>query len=125
MAQHKVAYHDPCYLGRVNKIYDAPRQLIKLYRVWSWLKCPTTNPPVCAAVVAEAGCGWMDSAGKKPSPDSQIGGSRKLVDVQADILAVACPYEPPRFEDAAKAIPGAEKLIVKDIAELIVDAMDN
>jgi hypothetical protein len=36
---------------------------------------------------------------------------------------VACPYEPPRFEDAAKTVPGAEGLIVKDIAELLAEAM--
>ncbi len=45
--------------------------------------------------------------------------------VKADILAVACPYEPPRFEDAVKAITGAEELQVKDIVELIVDAIGN
>ena len=39
------------------------------------------------------------------------------------ILAVACPYEPPRFEDAAKTVPGGDRLIVKDIAELLAEAM--
>jgi len=38
-------------------------------------------------------------------------------------LAVACPYEPPRFEDAAKTVAGADKLIVKDIIELLADAL--
>jgi hypothetical protein len=41
----------------------------------------------------------------------------------ADILAVACPYEPPRFEDAAKLVRGAGRLAVKDIAELLAEAM--
>ena len=49
---------------------------------------------------------------------------REAVAVEADILAVACPYEPPRFEDATKNIPGAENILVKDIAELIFDAMN-
>lgn len=48
---------------------------------------------------------------------------REAVTVEADVLAVACPYEPPRFEDAAKNVPGGEKILVKDIAELIYDAM--
>jgi hypothetical protein len=43
--------------------------------------------------------------------------------VQADILAVACPYETPRFEDAAKTVPGAGELVVKDIAELLAESM--
>ena len=49
---------------------------------------------------------------------------KEAADVKADILAVACPYEPPRFEDATKAISGAEKIVVKDIIELLVDAME-
>jgi hypothetical protein len=41
----------------------------------------------------------------------------------ARILAVACPYEAPRFEDATKTVPGAEGVLVKDIAELLAKAM--
>jgi hypothetical protein len=39
------------------------------------------------------------------------------------ILVVACPYEAPRFEDAAKMIEGAGRLEVRDVAELLADAM--
>jgi hypothetical protein len=42
----------------------------------------------------------------------------------ANILAVACPYEPPRFEDAAKMVKEAGQLSVQDIAELLVKSMD-
>jgi Fe-S oxidoreductase len=48
---------------------------------------------------------------------------REAVAAGADILTVACPYEPPRFEDAAKMIQAAGKLAVKDIAELLAEAM--
>ena len=47
----------------------------------------------------------------------------EAVAANADILALACPYEAPRFEDAAKTVAGAADLIVKDIAELLVEAM--
>jgi Fe-S oxidoreductase len=43
----------------------------------------------------------------------------------AEILAVACPYETPRFEDAAKTVPGAAQILVRDIAELLDQAMGN
>jgi Fe-S oxidoreductase len=43
----------------------------------------------------------------------------------AEILAVACPYETPRFEDAAKTVNGAGQLKVRDIAELLAEAMGN
>jgi Fe-S oxidoreductase len=49
---------------------------------------------------------------------------REAVSAGADILAVACPYEAPRFEDAAKMIQGAGQLRVKDIAELLADALE-
>ena len=49
---------------------------------------------------------------------------KEAVKVGAEILAVACPYEPPRFEDATKMIEGAEDLVVKDILELLADAME-
>jgi Fe-S oxidoreductase len=49
---------------------------------------------------------------------------REAVKTGAEILAVACPYEAPRFEDAAKMVQGAGQLLVKDIAELLEDAME-
>ena len=49
---------------------------------------------------------------------------REAVKTEADILLVACPYEPPRFEDATKIVNGADKLIVKDIVELLADALE-
>jgi Fe-S oxidoreductase len=48
---------------------------------------------------------------------------QEAVAAGADILAIACPYEPLRFEDAAKTVPGAGKLVVKDIVELLADSM--
>ena len=50
---------------------------------------------------------------------------KEALAVKADTLAVACPYEPPRFEDAAKNIREAAELDVKDIAELVADALSD
>jgi len=48
---------------------------------------------------------------------------REALASNADILAVACPYEPPRFEDATKTVEGAAHLRVREIAELLVESM--
>ena len=48
---------------------------------------------------------------------------REAIAADAQVLAVACPYETPRFEDAVKMVRGAEDLRVKDIAELIADTL--
>ena len=50
---------------------------------------------------------------------------REAVTAGADVLAVACPYEAPRFEDAIKMVKGAGRLVVKDIAELLVESIDS
>jgi hypothetical protein len=42
---------------------------------------------------------------------------------KASILAIACPYEAPRFEDSTKTVPGAGAILVKDLAELLAEAM--
>ena len=48
---------------------------------------------------------------------------REALTSGVDILAVACPYEPPRFEDAIKTVKEANRLVVRDIAELLNEAM--
>ena len=50
---------------------------------------------------------------------------REALTAGADILAVACPYEAPRFEDAAKMVQGAGGLVVKDVVELLAEAMED
>jgi hypothetical protein len=49
---------------------------------------------------------------------------KEAVTAGADVLTVACPYEPPRFEDATKLVEGASDLIVKDIVELLAEAIE-
>ena len=49
---------------------------------------------------------------------------REAVMVNADILAIACPYEVSRFEDGTKTVPGAEQMMVKEISELLLESMD-
>jgi len=121
----KVAYHDPCYLGRVNKIYDAPRQLIQAIPGLELIEM-AHNKSTSLCCGGGGGGMWLDGFRWEKS-ESRLSEWRvkEAAAVKADILAVACPYEPPRFEDAVKAITGAEELQVKDIVELIVDAIGN
>jgi Fe-S oxidoreductase len=67
---------------------------------------------------------WMDGfqweKAKARTTDWRI---KEALAVKANTLAVACPYEPPRFEDAAKNNQEAVELAVKDIVELIADAV--
>ena len=121
--QQKVTYHDPCYLGRVNEVFDAPRELLNAIPGIELIEMAhnKTNSLCCGG---GGGGMWLDGfqweKGHVRMSEWRV---KEAVTAEAEILAVACPYEPPRFEDATKTVEGAEKLIVKDIAELLVDAL--
>ena len=121
----KVAFHDPCYLGRVNNIYQAPRQLIQAIPGLEVIEM-AHNRSTSLCCGGGGGGMWLDGF-RWEKAESRLSEWRvkEAATVEVDILAVACPYEPPRFEDATKNIPGAENIIVKDIIELIVDAIGN
>jgi len=122
--QLKVTYHDPCYLGRVNEVFDAPRELLNAIPGVELVEMShtKTNSLCCGG---GGGGMWLDGfqweKGHVRMSEWRV---KEAVTTGAEVLAVACPYEPPRFEDATKTVEGAEKLIVKDIAELLTDAME-
>ena len=120
----KVTYHDPCYLGRVNDIYEEPRTLLEAI---PGLKLVEMSHNRSTSLCCGGGGGgmWLDGfQWEKAHVRLSEWRVREAVSAGADILAVACPYEAPRFEDATKMIQGAGSLRVRDIAELLVDAMD-
>ena len=118
-----VAYHDPCYLGRANGIYDAPRRVLAAIPGVELVEMVHTRETgLCCG--GGGGGMWLDGfqweKAKVRLPELRV---REAVEAGAGILAVSCPYEMPRFEDATKTVAGAEHLVVKDIAELLAEAM--
>lgn len=122
--QKKVTYHDPCYLGRVNEVFDAPRELLNAIPGVELIEM-AHNKTTSLCCGGGGGGMWLDGfqweKGHVRMSEWRV---KEAVTAGAEILAVACPYEPPRFEDATKTVGGAEKLIIKDIAELLIDAME-
>jgi Fe-S oxidoreductase len=120
-----VTYHDPCYLGRVNGIYDAPRKLLQAIPGLKLVEMPHNrkNSLCCGG---GGGGMWMDGFqwGKTHIRLSEWRVQEALL-VGADYLAIACPYEAPRFEDATKTVKQAEGLLVRDVIELLSDAMES
>lgn len=121
----KVTYHDPCYLGRANGVYDAPRALLEAIPGVELVEMVHHHrTSLCCG--GGGGGMWLDGfQWEKAHTRMSEWRIREAVKTGADILAVACPYETPRFEDAAKMVPGAEKLKVRDIVELLVRALGN
>jgi Fe-S oxidoreductase len=145
-----VAYHDPCYLGRVNGIYDPPRELLKAIPgvrlvemshnhdaslccggggggmwldgfQWDKAKERLSDWRICEVVSCHTIEDFMTVIGTLDSSRRKAGQKTLLPD--ETILAVACPYEKPRFTDATKTIEEARDIRVMDIAELLAKAM--
>jgi Fe-S oxidoreductase len=119
----RVAYHDPCYLGRVNGVFDEPRALLKAIPGIDLVEMSHNH--VTSLCCGGGGGGmWLDGfQWEKAHVRLSEWRVREAVAAHANILAVACPYEPPRFEDAAKMNREAGSLVVKDIVELLDEAM--
>ncbi len=120
----KVTFHDACYLGRANGIFDQPRELLNAIPGVELVEMAhhRTNSLCCGG---GGGGMWLDGFQWEKAhvrlSDWRVG---EALSANADVLAVACPYEAPRFEDAAKTMKGADQLKVRDIAELLAEAME-
>jgi Fe-S oxidoreductase len=118
----KVTFHDPCYLGRQNGEYDAPRVLLEAIpgvELVEMGRC-RENAYCCGG---GGGGMWLDGfAGNHLTERLSERRVREAAQTGADVLAVCCPYEVSRFADAAKST-GHEDLRVCDIIELVDEAM--
>ena len=117
---YTVTYHDPCYLGRYNHIYDDPRRVIEA------TGCKLVEMPRNRerAFCCGAGGGriWMEEAGLKERPsEARIREAALLAGVQ--VLVVACPKDAVMFKDAVKTSGFEDRLVVKDLIELIHEAL--
>jgi Fe-S oxidoreductase len=118
-----VTFHDPCYLGRQNGIYEEPRELIEalpgveLVEMWR----NRQNGYCCGG---GGGGMWLDGFAAEHQT-IRLSEKRVLeaVETGADTLCVVCPYEVSRFEDAVKSTNNDDALIVRDISELLAQAM--
>lgn len=119
----RVTFHDPCYLGRHNGEYDAPRALLQAIpglELVEMGRC-RENSYCCGG---GGGGMWMDGftsehVGMRLS-ERRV---QEALEWGAEVLAVTCPYEVSRFEDAVKSTGNAGVLQVVDIAELLAQSM--
>jgi len=116
----RVTFHDPCFLGRWNQEYDAPRKILKALNGIEFLEMERNKQ---GALCCGGGAGnfLMDLLGGSDESPARIR-ARQANEVGADILAVACPNCLTMLEDAVK-VEGLEKKIkVRDISEIICDS---
>ena len=115
-----IAFHDPCYLGRYNEEYEAPRETIRTISAGKLVELPRCRAKSFCCGGGGGNTWYTVEAEKKPSV-IRIEEARK---VGPSILAAACPYCISMFEDASKALGTSESMPIKDIAELVVEALE-
>lgn len=113
----KVTYHDPCFLGRHNKEYEAPREVLKAIPGISLVEMDRIK---AEAFCCGGGSGnfYIDSFGGRENSPARMR-VREAYQTGVDILAVACPVCMTMLDDAVKSEELEEKLIVKDISEIV------
>ena len=111
----KVTWHDPCYLGRHNGIFDEPREVLKRVRGLELVEMADCgkNSLCCGG---GGGRIWMETPKGQRFSDLRLD---QAVGVGAEVLATSCPYCITNFEDSRMNREDSEVLEIKDITEII------
>jgi Fe-S oxidoreductase len=116
----KITFHDPCYLGRANNIYEAPRELIeKLDAELVEMKRSRRNGLCCGAGGAQ-----MFKEPEKGNKDVNVERTEDALETQPEIIAAGCPFCNTMLTDGVKAKNREHDIKVMDVAELIASAND-
>ncbi len=118
MKDRRAVYHDSCYLGRYNDIYEQPRDLARTALGMDLAEASDHHKTslCCGAGGAQM---WMEEEHEKVN----IKRTGQLVDTGADTIATACPFCITMITDGVKAQSLEEKIEVKDVAELVAASM--
>ncbi|MGA2032375.1 MAG: (Fe-S)-binding protein [Thermoguttaceae bacterium] len=116
-----VTYHDPCYLGRFNGVYEAPRRVLRALGA-KLIEMPRHGPnSFCCG--AGGGRIWMKDTpgiGERPA-ENRV--KEALALSRVECLVVACPKDLVMFQDAVKTVGAEGRLRVADLGELVYEAM--
>jgi Fe-S oxidoreductase len=115
----KITYHDPCYLGRHNGIYDEPREVLKKVPGLELIEmADSREDSLCCG--GGGGRIWMDTPKGERFSDLRL---EQAIEVGAEVLVTACPYCITNFEDSRLTLEDSEVIEIKDITEIIQEAI--
>ncbi|ATA91386.1 (Fe-S)-binding protein [Capnocytophaga canimorsus] len=111
----KITFHDPCYLGRANDQYEAPRELLKE------LEAEVVEMKSCKSrgLCCGAGGAQMFKEPEKGNQDINVLRTQQAIDTQAKIIAVGCPFCNTMLTDGVKNKEQEKQIKVLDLAELL------
>ena len=116
----RITFHDPCYLGRGNGVYEAPRELIQK------LDAELVEMRRCKSRGLCCGAGGAQMF-KEPEPgnkDINIERTEEALETQPEFIATGCPFCNTMMTDGVKNSPKEGEVMVMDFAELIAQAED-
>ena len=116
----KITFHDPCYLGRGNDVYEAPRALIESLdaELVEMKRCKTRG--FCCG----AGGAQMFKEPEKGDKDVNIERTEEALEIKPDIIATGCPFCNTMMTDGVKNKDKEDEVEVLDLAEMIATAND-
>jgi Fe-S oxidoreductase len=117
----KVTFHDSCYLGRYNDIYNQPRHILESI---PGLKTVEMERSYSKGFCCGAGGGrmWMEEhEGKRVNVER----TEEALALNVDFIGTACPFCMTMIEDGVKDKEAAERVKVKDVAEILLNAVEN
>jgi Fe-S oxidoreductase len=116
----KITFHDPCYLGRANDVYEAPRSLIeKLDAELVEMKRCKSKGLCCGAGGAQ-----MFKEAEPGTKEINIERTEDALETAAEIIATGCPFCNTMMTDGIKNVDKEDAIKVLDVAELIANAAD-
>ncbi len=116
----KITFHDPCYLGRANGVYEAPREVL------AKLDAELTEMKRCKerGLCCGAGGAQMFKEAEKGNKEVNFERTEDAIEVKPDIIAAGCPFCNTMMTDGVKHFNKESDIEVKDLAELIAEAAD-
>lgn len=117
----KITYHDSCYLGRANDIYEAPRKVLEA------LDAELTEMKRCRSkgLCCGAGGAQMFKEEEKGTTRINVERSREAIETGAQVIAAACPFCNTMMTDGVKLAEREDAVQVLDIAELVAASLDD
>ena len=116
----KITFHDPCYLGRANGEYYAPRKVIKALRADLKEMKSCKEKAMCCG----AGGAQMFKDSEKGNKEINIKRTEEAIETKSNIIAAACPFCNTMLSDGLKSYENHKEIQVKDISELIDKVTD-
>ena len=110
-----MAYHDPCYLGRHNGIYDEPREALRQIPGLELVEmADSKDDSLCCG--GGGGRIWMETPKGERFSDLRV---EQAVEAGAEVLVTSCPYCITNFEDSRLTLEVSDVIEIKDITEII------